>query len=316
MGRTAILTLIAFILSCDVFCGLLRAQHPGCSDFSQGVGYPDAPIRGYFQPTKILGPEGSRVALAADNRFVERDATPLTIGLMIGPDYRMRITNIPHHPGKEVFPSVKVIGRTYPPRGHELEFPIPIEISQEDIELALDGKFVTRVVYLESPNNALPIRGDVASPITNIVSGDPIHVASELGQPIAIVRIGGRIPQFIGGDLSFFLGCPPWQAFNKTPAGHYEMSLFQNSVPARQQAMSIPRVPLSGPLPRPMPSVAAPPQLQAPADQFQFQSTPQPQIYGHGRQSVSPYYPPSPALTNPIPRQPIYTGTHPGTVLH
>lgn len=301
MSRTAILTLIAFILSCDALCGLLHAQHPGFSDFSQGLGFPGAPIHGYFQPVKILGPEGSKVALAANNRFVERDTTPLTIGLMIGPDYRMRITNIPHHLGKEVFPSVKIIGRTYPPRGHELEFPIPIEISLEDIELALDGKFITRVVYLESPNNALPIRGDVTSPITNIVNGDPINVAMELGQPIAIVRIGGRIPQFAGGDMSFFLGCPPWQAFNKTPAGYYEMSLFQNLALVQPISQVIPRISLSSPLPYPIPTTAV---------------HPQPQVYSQGHQAIHPYHPPSPTVTNPIPRQPFYTGSQPNIMLY
>lgn len=211
MIRTTICLLIVLLAGSGPCGSFLFAQHPGF----QGPGYPGAPLKCYFQPVQFSGPEGIQVALAAHNRFVERDAAPLTVGLLLGADYRVRITDIPLHPGKEVFPSVQIIARTFPPRGKEIEFPIPIKFSQEDLELALDGKYVTRVVYLEDPNNALPVRGDVGLPITQINHGNPIDVAKKLGQPVAIVRIGGRVPNFAGGDMSFFLGCPAWQAFNR-----------------------------------------------------------------------------------------------------
>ena len=191
----------------------LSAQHPG----AHLPGYPGQPVRGYFQPVKIHGPEGTKIALAFDGKFVERQELPYCVKLLLSADYRLRITNIPLHPGREVFPTVKIIGRTFPPPDLELEFPIPIEITQEDLELALDGKFVTRVIYLEDPQNALPIPSKPESSLTfDVGAGDPLDVAATYGRPVAIVRIGGRVPDLNYIDPAFFHGLPPWIAFDKT----------------------------------------------------------------------------------------------------
>ena len=58
----------------------------------------------------------------------------------------------------EIFPTIEIIDRTYAPVDQQVRFAIPVEIVQQDIELALQGKFVTRVIYLEDPQNALPTR--------------------------------------------------------------------------------------------------------------------------------------------------------------
>ena len=56
----------------------------------------------------------------------------------------------------EIFPSIEIIDRTYVPVDQQVRFAIPVEIVPQDIELALQGKFVTRVIYLENPHNSLP----------------------------------------------------------------------------------------------------------------------------------------------------------------
>ena len=207
--KTLLSTLILFFT-----VATLWAQHPG----AHLPGYPGQPVRGYFQPVQIHGPQGTKIAFAVDGRFVDRKEAPFAVGLLLSADYRLRITDIPLHPGKEVFPTVKIIGRTFPPQGLELEFPIPIKITQEDLELALDGKFVTRVIYLEDPQDAMPVRARPDQPISFDVSGaaDPLDVAATRGRPIAIVRIGGRIPDLNYVDPAFFHGQPPWIAFDKT----------------------------------------------------------------------------------------------------
>ena len=45
----------------------------------------------------------------------------------------------------------------YPPPGLALRYPIPIELTQDELELAARGAFVTRVIYIEDPQQALPI---------------------------------------------------------------------------------------------------------------------------------------------------------------
>jgi len=222
MTKTLLTTLVLFFT-----VTALLAQHPG----ALLPGYPGQPVQGYFQPVKIHGPEGTKIALAADGKFVERQTMPYCVGLLLSADYRVRVTDIPLFPGREVFPTVKVIGRTFPPQGLELEFPIQIEITQEDLELALDGKFVTRVIYLEDPQNALPIPSKPETPLSFDVGAeaDPLNVAATYGRPVAIVRVGGRVPDLNYVDPAFFHGLPPWIAFDKTPQG-LMMTRYQNTV--------------------------------------------------------------------------------------
>lgn len=225
-----------------------RGQHP---DF-QGPGYPGEPIRGYFQPVQIRGPEGTKLAMAIDNRFVDRHRTPHAVGLLIGGDYRLRMTDIPFHPGKEIFPTVKIIARTFPPQGLELEYPILIDITQDDVELALNGQFITRVIYLEDPLAAVPLRGDLGQPSMDVApKDDPIDVASTMGRPVAIVRLGGRVPSTLGqADPIFFHGCPAWLAFDRRDDRRFDVSLYQN-----RSAMAVPGASVLAVLPR----SAAPP---------------------------------------------------------
>jgi len=117
-------------------------------------------LPGYFQPVEIKAPQGALVSLAVAGTFDGPKPAPRRTGFLIGQVYRMRVTNIHLHPGMEVFPTIEVTDRLYPPRGQETRFAIPIELTQEDLELALQGKFVTRVIYLEDPRRALPVAED------------------------------------------------------------------------------------------------------------------------------------------------------------
>ncbi|MDR1923790.1 MAG: hypothetical protein LBQ66_05395 [Planctomycetaceae bacterium] len=194
---------------------------PGVHPGAQYPGVPGAPVVGYYQPVKINSPSGTQIAFAVDNTFVERKDAPYTAGLLLGANYRFRVTNIRFNPGKEVFPTVTVLQRTFPPKGKETEYPIQIDITHEDLELALNGQFVTRVIYLEEPQSALPIRADFGQqPTIDVKSGeDPLRVAHSLGKPVAVVQIGGRIPNSNKIEPAFFHGSPAWIFFDKDHTG-------------------------------------------------------------------------------------------------
>jgi hypothetical protein len=171
------------------------------------------PIRCFFQPVEIIAPPGATISLVEKGRFNEAQPAPRKAGLVLGQVYRLRITNIPFEPGREVFPTIELVDRLHPPKGQEVRFAVPIEFTQEDLELALEGKFVTRVVYLEDPDNALPASGDAIDEASFEVlpSEDPLEVADRSGRPIAIVRLGGRLPDDATGkvDRAFMGNCPP-----------------------------------------------------------------------------------------------------------
>ena len=154
------------------------------------------PLPGYFQPVEIKVPAGAKISLAESAQSARGGSASVLAGLLIGPVYRLGVTQIPFHVGAEVYPTIEVIDRLYPPPRQAPRFPIPIEITQNDLELALDGRFVVRVIYVEDPRSALPITSDRDHPDWFDVEpgDDPLKMADALGRPVAIVRMGGRLP--------------------------------------------------------------------------------------------------------------------------
>lgn len=168
---------------------------------------------GTFQAVSLSGPPELKIALARDGQFLEPLDAPVTTGMLVAGVYRFRVTNIPFRPGEELYPSLEVIDRIYPPAGREHRFPIPVVLTEEDLRLALDGGLVTRVIYLEDSELAEPIDTTAETQIVHTVPSydNALQVADQLGKPVAILRIGSRVPLDPNGDLSEFLyGCPPW----------------------------------------------------------------------------------------------------------
>jgi hypothetical protein len=212
------------------WAGTALSQQPPVHFLHQGVMPPGAigsqqlqrggPLPGYFQPVQIKGPRGSLISLAANGQFEELQEPSVRVGMLIGAVYRMRVVEIPLNPGLEVYPTIEIVNRLYTPRGQERRFAVPIELTQEDLELALHGKFVTRVIYLEDPDNATPARQDPDSQSWFEVrpGDDPLAVADALGRPMAILRIGGRVPMAgEAPDAGFLFGCPPFLRFAPRP---------------------------------------------------------------------------------------------------
>jgi hypothetical protein len=141
--------------------------------------------------------------------------------MVVGPVYRFRVTNIPLAPGIEVFPTVEIVDRLYPPPGQELRFPIPVELTAEELLMAAGGKFVTRVIYVENPHSAVPMADDEKHQSWFDVGPgkSPLKVARNLGRPVAVLRLGGRLPDpGVGVDIGFLCGCPPLVHFNPNDA--------------------------------------------------------------------------------------------------
>jgi len=169
------------------------------------------PLSGYCQPVEIRAPQGARIAPAAATGFPEGQPDRLLVGLEIGPVYRFRVTEIPGQPGAEVFPTVEMVDRMYPPPGQSLRFPVPVDLTQQELEFAAEGQFITRVIYIEDPQLALPVAEKTPSETRWIEvrpGEDPLVTADGLGRPIAILRMGGRLPDADRVDPQFVYGAP------------------------------------------------------------------------------------------------------------
>ncbi len=186
------------------------------------------PLSGYCQPVEIRAPQGARIAPATATGFLESRPTRLVVGLAIGPVYRFRVTEIPGHPGVEVFPTIEMIDRLYPPPGQSLRFPVPVELTQQELEMAADGKFITRVIYVEDPKLALPVAEKATSETRwfDVRPGeDPLVTADNLGRPIAILRLGGRVPDEKELNTTFFYGAPPVTVYDHNKRAVEELPL-------------------------------------------------------------------------------------------
>ncbi len=169
-------------------------------------------LSGYCQPTEVSVPSGTTVSAVSGGGFTTAYAGSLKVGLMVGSVYRFKVEGVLNDEPIEVYPTVELIGRLYPPAGKVQEFPIPIQLTDEEVKLAAAGAFVTRVIYVEDPMQALPIEEAVVegrreqSYFEARPDQDPLLVADMLGRPVAILRIGSRMP---GGALG--AGDPPIQ---------------------------------------------------------------------------------------------------------
>jgi uncharacterized repeat protein (TIGR01451 family) len=122
----------------------------------------------------------------------------ITVCLKRGVGYRLRISNIPERPGSVLFPVIEVVGHLHRPDDiPPAKYPIRVIFSEDDLYDAVDrARLVTKVVYLEDPDQAVPFRmhKDEIPVLTLSPTELPLQVASALGRPVAIVRLGGRKP--------------------------------------------------------------------------------------------------------------------------
>ena len=172
------------------------------------------PIPGYFQPTQVRCPQGGKIAIASQGQFAAGTPSILDAGLLIGSVYRFKVTEIPGLPGVELYPTIELLDRLNPPAGLATRFPIPIHLTQQELEMAAEGLFVTRVIYLEDPTNPVVIQDQANRQRFFDVrfNEDPLRVADQLGRPMAILRLGSKQPRMDRQTGRFMFSSPPARA--------------------------------------------------------------------------------------------------------
>jgi len=153
-------------------------------------------LRGHVQPVRLITPKGTNIEVGTGNSFIQTNASKASVAMQIGPVYRFKLTNVPRYEGQALYPSIELLNRLNPPQGLENEFPVEVVLTQEDVVDAMRGSLVTKVIYLENPETALPQRHMADQQPSIDIGGarDPLREAERLGRPMAILRIGSRIP--------------------------------------------------------------------------------------------------------------------------
>lgn len=126
-------------------------------------------------------------------------------GLSVGRLYRFRLADLEDFPGVALYPTIEVVDRTHPPAGREVEFSVPVRFSIEEIEQALSGRLVTKVVYVEQPQLASPFPTEEGLVIETLAPDvNLLKAADQRGRPLLIVRLGARTPDPMHPDPQFF----------------------------------------------------------------------------------------------------------------
>ena len=82
-----------------------------------------------------------------------------------------------------------------PPNLRASEYPASVAFSPLDVRQAAASSLLTKVIYLEDPEKAVPIATFPGEPLAETdlpAAVDPWIQALDLGRPLAVVRVGGR----------------------------------------------------------------------------------------------------------------------------
>lgn len=180
-----------------------------------------SPMR--FQPVEIQLPGDGQVTwYSGGPGSVVQTPAPSMAGILLGPVYRVKISDMPDYPGTELYPTIELVDRLHPPAGRANEFPVIISFTTDELELAEQGQLITKIIYLEQPNRAAlqsAGRGKAIPAVRVGARENPLEIADVNGRPLAIVRLGGRVPDTNRPEPDFFGSGAPVKALERPAAG-------------------------------------------------------------------------------------------------
>lgn len=167
-------------------------------------------LYGYMQPVRIILPGEGTVSFYNGSPQAEVQApAPSQARMMVGHVYRVKLSGLAGRPGVELYPTIELLDRLHPPEGKIDQYPIPVEFTEEEIQAAAEDRLVTKVLYLEQPDMAAPVRNAARSRVEELDQRINLLEAADVrGRPMAIVRLGGRVPDPNSPTDEFFSTSP------------------------------------------------------------------------------------------------------------
>src|SRR6202034_291038 len=118
------------------------------------------------------------------------------VALRPGYLYRFELKNVGLRSNVAIWPTIEVRSSLDPkPSLNVADHPIPILLSEEDIERILEGRFLTKVYYLEDPEQAPSGPQPPGAPVESsaLSEVDAVKEARARGRLTIIVRAGERL---------------------------------------------------------------------------------------------------------------------------
>lgn len=180
------------------------------------------PVPAPVLAAKVIAPKGVRVTVYPGSPLARIHETPAVFGLRPGFIYRMELSNLPYQPGRVLYPEVEVRGTLVPRPGMKyMEWPTPLLFTTGDIERALNGSVITKVIYLENPEKAIPAEFGLNAPVELQADSEETAVKDAIasGRLVAILRIGSKIPspEWLKATAIDGTILPPGESYLKSP---------------------------------------------------------------------------------------------------
>ena len=176
----------------DTFAGFSQPGAIGARERPQLGPCPEGSLPDFIQPVDIRGPDGLEIAIETASGWSPLRPAPLRMGLVVGQAYRLRVTGSGLDEGRELFPTVRLLAKLAAPPGMAWRFPVEIVIDQADLAAAFAGAHVRRIVYASCESDRPDL---LPSSWFDVRPGDDAYqVASTLGDPVAELIVGNRVP--------------------------------------------------------------------------------------------------------------------------
>jgi hypothetical protein len=172
-------------------CALLISQITYSQQMVMGPNIGQSPVLWL----NFLAPEGIKTTIYPGNNRQFALPEKQMVGMRPGYVYRFKMNHIPGNPEAELYPTLEVRGSLQMPKvANPLNFPAPIKINKLEIESALKGNLITKVVYLEDSEKAESITTTIENPIESYVPADSnlVQDARNRGRVMVIFRMGGK----------------------------------------------------------------------------------------------------------------------------
>lgn len=187
-GRLACSRLLTTTIVLSLLSGVCLAQFP-----------PQIPALPAQQPplfyVRLVGPKGMKATLYRGEAIGVAMDTPCVVGFRPGYAYRVALSHMAEFPGAVFSPTIEVRGSLW--LGGQLrnaDFPANVIFRAEDFANVEHGALITKLVVLERPDTAEPVRSRANEPIEI-----PVRTARDLyqesqarGAPLATIMLGQR----------------------------------------------------------------------------------------------------------------------------
>lgn len=180
------------------------------------------PVPAPLLAARVIAPPGVRVTVNPGTGFARMHDAPAVFGFRPGYVYRLELSNLPYQPGRVLYPEVAVHGVLVPRAGMRyMDWPAPLAFTAADIERALAGGVVTKAVYLEDPEKAIPAEFGLMNPV-EVPAGSEEEAVKEAfanGRLVAIVRLGAKVPtkDYLQATTVDGTVLPPGERFLRAP---------------------------------------------------------------------------------------------------